>query len=314
MNNLKEKNKFQIDDASEGMRLDNYLLKTIRDVPKSKIYSIIRKGEVRVNSKRVKPLYKLKIDDLVRIPPNLIKNRSQKKKSSIKYKDLDWIDDIIIHEDKAFLVLNKPSGIAVHGGSGVSSGLIELLRAHRDNNKEDLELVHRLDKETSGCLLISRKRSKLRLLHKYFRDGRVEKTYLGLLMGSFKKKSFLVDQPLKINRDNNQRKAIPDKHGKRAITEFNLVEEFTNCALFQIKPITGKTHQIRAHANFIGKPLAGDQRYNPKPDCLENVGLKRLFLHAASISFPLPNDSEKKITIESNLGNELINVIAKLRI
>ena len=171
MNNLKEKNKFQIDDASEGMRLDNYLLKTIRDVPKSKIYSIIRKGEVRVNSKRVKPLYKLKIDDLVRIPPNLIINRSQKKKSSIKYKDLDWIDDIIIHEDKAFLVLNKPSGIAVHGGSGVSSGLIELLRAHRDNNKEDLELVHRLDKETSGCLLISRKRSKLRLLQPMNSDG-----------------------------------------------------------------------------------------------------------------------------------------------
>ena len=138
MNNLKEKNKFQIDDASEDMRLDNYLLKTIRDVPKSKIYSIIRKGEVRVNSKRVKPLYKLKIDDLVRIPPNLIKNQSQKKKSSIKYKDLNWIEDIIIHEDKSFLVLNKPSGIAVHGGSGVSSGLIELLRAQRDNNKDCL--------------------------------------------------------------------------------------------------------------------------------------------------------------------------------
>ena len=133
-------------------------------------------------------------------------------------------------------------------------------------------------------------------------------------MGSFKKKSFLVDQPLKINRDNNQRKPLPDKHGNRAITEYKLVEEFNNCALFQIKPITGKTHQIRAHANFIGKPLAGDQRYNPKPDCLENIGLKRLFLHAASISFPLPNDSEKKITIESNLGKELISVIAELRV
>ena len=314
MNDLKESNKFQIDDTSEGMRLDNYLLKTIKAVPKSKIYSIIRKGEVRVNSKRAKPLYKLKLDDLIRIPPYLIKTRALKKKPSIKYKDLDWINDIIIHEDKSFLVLNKPSGIAVHGGSGVSSGLIELLRAQRDNNKEDLELVHRLDKETSGCLLISRKRSKLRLLHKYFRDGRVEKTYLGLLMGSFKKKSFIVNQPLKINRDNNQRKAVPDNLGKSAITEFNLVEEFNNCALFQIKPVTGKTHQIRAHANFIGKPLAGDQRYNSKPDFLENVGLKRLFLHAESISFPLPIDSEEMITIESKLGQELIDVIAKLRI
>ena len=314
MNNLKESNKFQIDDTSEGMRLDNYLLKTIKDVPKSKIYSIIRKGEVRVNSKRVKPLYKLKLNDLIRVPPNLIKNRNQKKKPSIKYQDLNWINDIVIHEDKSFLVLNKPSGIAVHGGSGVSSGLIELLRAHRESSKEDLELVHRLDKETSGCLLISRKRSKLRLLHKYFREGRVEKTYLGLLMGNFKKRSFLVEQPLKINRDNNQRKAVPDNHGKSAITEFNLVEEFNNCALFQIKPITGRTHQIRAHANFIGKPLAGDQRYNPKSDSLENVGLKRLFLHAVSISFPLPIDSEEMITIESKLGQELIDVIAKLRI
>lgn len=312
MNNPKEKNKFQIDDTSEGMRLDNYLLKTIKGIPKSKIYNIIRKGEVRVNSKRVKPLYKLKIDDLIRIPPNLSKIGSQKK-LSIKHKDLNWIDDIIIYEDDAFLVLNKPSGIAVHGGSGISNGLIELLRTHRDTNKEDLELVHRLDKETSGCLLVSKKRSKLRLLHKYFRDGRVDKTYLGLLMGSFKKKSFVVDQPLKINRDNNQRKAVPDSDGKRAVTEFNLMEEFDNCALFQIKPITGKTHQIRVHANFIGKPLAGDQRYNPEPDCLENFGLKRLFLHAKSISFPLPNAAEKIITIESNIGNELNDVISKLR-
>ena len=133
-------------------------------------------------------------------------------------------------------------------------------------------------------------------------------------MGSFKKKNFIVDQPLKINSDNNQRKAVPNTYGKRAITEFNLVEEFNNCALFQIKPITGKTHQIRAHANFIGKPLAGDQRYNPKPDCLEKFGLKRLFLHAKSISFPMPNDSEEITTIESNLGNELIDVITNLRI
>ena len=118
---------------------------------------------------------------------------------------------------------------------------------------------------------------------------------------------------LKINSDNNQRKAVPDSDGKRAITEFNLMEEFDNCALFQIKPITGKTHQIRVHANFIGKPLAGDQRYNPEPDFLENFGLKRLFLHAKLISFPLPNAAEKIISIESNIGNELNDVISKLR-
>ncbi len=313
MSPKERKNKFLIDENSIDMRLDNYLLKQIKDVPKSKIYKIIRKGEVRVNSKRIKPLYKLKKGDLIRIPPNLIYDEGAKKKP-IKPHNLDWIKDIIIHEDDGFMVLNKPSRMAVHGGSGSSQGLIELLRFQRDNPKEDLELVHRLDKETSGCLLISRKRSKLRLLHQYFREGSVDKTYLGLLMGSFKEDSFIVDQPLKIHTKNNLRKATPDKDGKKAITKFKLLEKFENCALFEIKPVTGKTHQIRAHASFINKPLAGDQRYNPQPDILsQSAGLKRLFLHATSISFPALDDRKSMITFESEIGDELSQVLFKLR-
>ena len=313
MSSKERKNKFLIDENSIDMRLDNYLLNQIKDVPRSKIYKIIRKGEVRVNSKRIKPFYKLKKGDLIRIPPNLIYDEGAKKKP-IKPHNLDWIKDIIIHEDDGFMVLNKPSRMAVHGGSGSSQGLIELLRFQRDNPKEDLELVHRLDKETSGCLLISRKRSKLRLLHQYFREGSVDKTYLGLLMGSFKEDSFIVDQPLKIHTKNNLRKAIPDKDGKKAITKFKLLEKFENCALFEIKPVTGKTHQIRAHASFINKPLAGDQRYNPQPDILsQSAGLKRLFLHATSISFPALDDRKSMITFESEIGDELSQVLFKLR-
>ena len=313
MGSKEGKNKFLIDEDSIDMRLDNYLLKRIKDVPKSKIYKIIRKGEVRVNSKRIKPLYKLKKGDLIRIPPNLIYYKGTKR-NPIKPKNLDWINDIVIHEDDGFLVLNKPSRMAVHGGSGSSQGLIELLRYQRDNPKEDLELVHRLDKETSGCLLISRKRSKLRLLHQYFREGSIDKTYLGLLMGSFKEDSFIVDQPLRIHTKNNLRKAIPDKEGKKAITKFKLLEKFDDCALFEIKPITGKTHQIRAHASFVNKPLAGDQRYNPQPDVLsQSAGLKRLFLHATSISFPSLDDAKSIITFESDIGDELSRVISNLR-
>ena len=140
---------------SEGMRLDNFLLKSLKGIPKTKIYSMIRKGEVRINSKRAKPMSRIKTDDLIRIPPNLVANKKSEKKP--KKMDLSWIDEIILHEEKGFLVVNKPSGLAVHGGSGVSFGLIELIRQHRDKKYETLELVHRIDKETSGILLIAKK-------------------------------------------------------------------------------------------------------------------------------------------------------------
>ena len=141
---------------SEGMRLDNFLLKSLKGIPKTKIYSMIRKGEVRINSKRAKPMSRIKTDDLIRIPPNLVANKKSEKKP--KKMDLSWIDETILHEEKGFLVVNKPSGLAVHGGSGVSFGLIELITQHRDKKYETLELVHRIDKETSGILLIAKKR------------------------------------------------------------------------------------------------------------------------------------------------------------
>ncbi|HJL80770.1 MAG TPA: pseudouridine synthase, partial [Gammaproteobacteria bacterium] len=181
-----------IDLNSDGMRLDNFLIKSLKGLPKTKIYSMIRKGEVRINSKRAKPMSRIQLDDLIRIPPYLSTIKKPEKKS--KKMDLEWIDEIILHEEKGFLVVNKPSGLAVHGGSGVSFGLIELLRRHRDQKYETLELVHRIDKETSGIILIAKKRSTLRRLHQYFRDGSIRKTYQAMLLGEPDEETFVIDQ------------------------------------------------------------------------------------------------------------------------
>ena len=270
---------------SDGMRLDNFLLKSLKGIPKTKIYSMIRKGEVRINSKRAKPMSRIKTDDRIRIPPNLVANKKSEKKP--KKMDLSWIDETILHEEKGFLVVNKPSGLAVHGGSGVSFGLIELLRRHREKKYETLELVHRIDKETSGIILIAKKRSILRTLHQYFRDGLIKKKYQALLLGNPVVEDFIIDQPIRIDRSNKYRKSIIDPEGLKAITEFKMVKRFSHASLFEISPITGRTHQIRAHSAFINMPIAGDIRYGIKNDIIKkSFGLKRLFLHASEISFP----------------------------
>ena len=275
-----------IDPNSDGMRLDNFLLKMLKGLPKTKIYSMIRKGEVRINSKRAKPMSRIKSEDLIRIPPHLISRKSIEKKPS-KTMDLNWIDEIILHEEKGFLVVNKPSGLAVHGGSGVSFGLIELLRRHRNKKYETLELVHRIDKETSGIILIAKKRSILRKLHQYFREGAIKKKYQALLIGNPVREAFIIDQPIRIDRSNKHRKSIIDTDGLRAITEFKMIERMNHASLFDISPITGRTHQIRAHSAFIKMPIAGDLRYGIKNDIIKkSYGLKRLFLHASEISFP----------------------------
>ena len=205
--------------------------------------------------------------------------------------------------------------MAVHGGSGIHFGLIELLRSFRNKNHEHLELVHRLDIETSGCLLISKKKSKLRKLHEYFREGKVNKTYLGLMIGKFKNTVIEIDQPLKIiSTSESGRLAMPDDLGKKSKTKFFLMEEFKNSALFKIEPITGKTHQIRAHAKYIKTPLAGDQRYGIQPDeIVTEYGLTRLFLHAESISFPGLSPSETTFSFKSELDPKLTKVLEKLR-
>jgi len=314
MKDLGRNNKVIVPSEDDGMRLDNYLIKIIKDIPKSRIYRMIRKGEVRINSKRAKPSSRVHINDKVRIPPNTLKR--PKSNFSFASKDhLSWIKNIIIFENDSFLVVNKPSGLAVHGGSGIHFGLIELLRSFRKNNHEHLELVHRLDKETSGCLLISKKKSKLRKLHEYFREGKVKKTYLGLMVGKFKKTVYEIDQSLKIiSTSERGRSAIPDDLGKKSVTKFFLLEKYKNSALFKIEPITGKTHQIRAHAKYMKTPLAADQRYGIQPDqIVTEYGLTRLFLHAESITFPGLSSSENTFSFKSELDPKLTKVLEKLR-
>ena len=314
MKDLGIKNKVIVSSYDDGMRLDNYLLKIIKGMPKSRIYRMIRKGEVRINSKRAKPSSRVHINDKVRIPPNTL-NKPKPNFSSASKDDLSWINNIVIYENDSFLLVNKPSGLAVHGGSGIHFGLIELLRSFRKKKYEHLELVHRLDKETSGCLLISKKKSKLRKLHEYFREGKVKKTYLGLMIGTFKNTVIEIDQPLKIiSTSQSGRLAVPEDLGKKSKTKFFLKEEFKNSALFKIQPITGKTHQIRAHAKYIKTPLAGDQRYGTQPDeIVSEYGLTRLFLHAEAISFPGLSSSESVFSFKSKLDPKLTKVLEKLR-
>ena len=311
--NKKPTNKFNIDEKNHGMRLDNYLVKTIKGIPQKKIYSMIRKGEVRINSKRVKPKDKVRSGDIVRIPPNLI-YATKELVLKVKPESLSWIEDTIIYEDDSFLVLNKPSGIAVHGGSGISGGIIELLRLHRKNIREDLELVHRIDKDTSGCLLISKKRSRLRKLHTYFREGQVKKNYIGLLVGKTDENNFTVDQPLNVIRaNNNQRMAIPDIEGKKSITLFNRIKKYNDCSLYNIKPLTGRTHQIRAHTKFLKSSLAGDERYGKQPDIIKkSTSLNRLFLHAESISFPCLSENGQNFKINCDLPKSLQKVLDEI--
>ncbi len=314
MKDLRINNKVTVPSEDEGMRLDNYLIKIIKGMPKSRIYRMIRKGEVRINSKRAKPSSRVHINDQVRIPPNVL-TKPKTNFSSVSKNDLSWIKNIVIFENDSFLLVNKPSGLAVHGGSGIHFGLIELLRSFRKKNYEHLELVHRLDKETSGCLLISKKKSKLRKLHKYFREGKVKKTYLGLMLGKFKKTLYEINQPLSvISNSESGRLAIPDDLGKKSKTKFFLLEQYKNSALFKIEPITGKTHQIRAHAKYMKTPLAADQRYGVQPDqIVTKYGLTRLFLHAESIAFPDLSSGQNTFSFKSELDPKLKKVLDKLR-
>lgn len=312
MKKEKKNNILLIDLNSDGMRLDNFLLKTLKGLPKARIYSMIRKGEARINSKRAKPMTRLKTDDLIRIPPHLVPG-NPKEKNPTKAMDLNWIDEIILHEEKGFIVVNKPSGLAVHGGSGVSFGLIELLRRHREKKYETLELVHRIDKETSGIILIAKKRSILRKLHQYFRDGLIKKKYQALLLGNPVEEDFVIDQPIRIDRSNKYRKSIIDPEGLKAITEFKMVKRFSHASLFEISPITGRTHQIRAHSAFINMPIAGDIRYGIKNDIIKkSFGLKRLFLHASEISFPQFEISNSNYHFKADLSEELKAVLLNI--
>ncbi len=293
--------KVLIDGEQSGQRIDNFLRRELPGLPKGRLYRILRKGEVRVNGGRVRAEYRLAEGDEVRIPPA----RINEGPAEVAQGRIAAIENQIIFEDKRLLVINKPSGLAVHGGSGISHGAIELLRAARPELR-DLSLVHRLDRETSGCLVLAKKRSALRELHGRFRDGTVEKNYLALVAGDWQFGEHLIDAPLLVeHRKNGERHVVVSGAGKSAQTVMRLSRTFGIYSLLQCQPRTGRTHQIRVHALHAGHPIAGDERYgDPEVNAqAKKQGLKRLFLHAQSIAFP--DDSGNELHFTAPLADDL---------
>ena len=288
----------QIDEEQQGQRIDNYLVNQLKDVPKSHIYKILRSGEVRVNSKRVKPTYRLMEGDQIRIPPCRVGERTETPARMPDY------DIPILFEDNHFLIVNKPCGLAVHAGSGIAAGLIEVIRQTRDDLRY-VELAHRLDRETSGCLILAKKRSALNAIHTALQTQQVKKTYWALVKGRWPKALNKVDKPLLKNQvASGERIVKVASDGKSSVTTFQVLNYFptADLTLVAAHPITGRTHQIRVHAASEGYPLLGDTKYGDKAvnKWAKQHGLARLFLHAHHVSFPHP------------LSGELLKVSAEL--
>lgn len=301
--------KVRIDTEQAGQRIDNFLRRELPGLPKSRLYRIIRRGEVRVNGGRIKVEYRLAAGDEVRIPPARVNDGPGEAPPG----KIASLENHVLFEDKRILVINKPSGIAVHGGSGISHGVIELLRESRPEIR-DLSLVHRLDRETSGCLVLAKRRSALRELHERFRQGTVEKNYLALVAGDWQFGEHLVDAPLLVqHRKNGERHVVVSDGGKAARTLFRLSRTFGQYSLLQCQPETGRTHQIRVHALHTGHPLAGDDRYGDAEvnAAAKKRGLKRLFLHAQSIAFP--DDSGNELHFTAPLPDDLDRFLQKIR-
>lgn len=271
-------------------RLDNFLLSQLKGVPKSRIYKLLRSGQVRVNKGRKKPSYRLQLGDQVRIPPvsTVEPNRIQAPRAL-----LDKVNASILYENDDLLVINKPAGLAVHGGSNVKYGLIEILRQSRPN-APILELVHRLDQQTSGCLVIAKSRQSLIQLHDQFRsDSEMEKIYQAIVVGRWQGGERLIDVPLKKdNRQGGERMVTVDADGKAARSLFSPLAYYDEASVMEVKLFTGRTHQIRVHARHVGHPVAGDRKYGDHPynQTLKDRGLRRMFLHAQRLSFRLDRD------------------------
>ncbi|AEB57705.1 23S rRNA pseudouridine(955/2504/2580) synthase RluC [Ectopseudomonas mendocina] len=279
-----------------GQRIDNFLRAQLKGVPKTLIYRILRKGEVRVNKGRIKPEYKLQAGDVVRVPPLRLAERDEPE--PLAQGLLERLEAAIVYEDKALIVLNKPAGIAVHGGSGLNYGVIEAFRQLRPDAK-DLELVHRLDRDTSGLLMIAKKRSMLRHLHEQLRGDGVDKRYMALVRGHWATAKKQVNAPLqKSNLRSGERMVEVDGEGKEALTLFRVLRRFGEFAtLVEAKPVTGRTHQIRVHAKHAGHSIAGDSKYGDDGFTREirELGGKRLFLHAYELHVPLPEGGVLKL-------------------
>lgn len=279
-----------------GQRIDNFLRTQLKGVPKTLIYRILRKGEVRVNKGRIKPEYKLQAGDIVRVPPLRLAERDEP--APLAQGLLDRLEASIVFEDKALIVINKPAGIAVHGGSGLNFGVIEAFRQLRPDAKE-LELVHRLDRDTSGLLMIAKKRSMLRHLHAELRGDGVDKRYMALVRGHWATAKKQVNAPLLKNTlRSGERMVEVNDEGKEALTIFRVLRRFGEFAtLIEARPVTGRTHQIRVHALHAGHAIAGDSKYGDEDFTREirDAGGKRLFLHAYALRVPLPDGGELQL-------------------
>lgn len=303
-----------IDADDAGQRVDNYLVRELKGVPKTRVYRIIRKGEVRVNKKRVTAVYRLESGDILRIPPIRVAEKTDKVKPGAAL--TGKLESAIIYEDDKLIIINKPSGIAVHGGSGINYGVIEALRKIRPDARS-LELVHRLDRDTSGCLMIAKRRSMLRYLHVQFQEDKVSKIYNALVIGRWPSRKLLVNAPLLKNTlRSGERMVKVDPEGKRSRTRYQVLERFNHggdsATLVEASPVTGRTHQIRVHCLHAGHAILGDDKYGTDEDNMHyrNFGLKRLFLHAARLQLTLPDGTP--LTVDAPLPPELRDVLSTL--
>jgi 23S rRNA pseudouridine955/2504/2580 synthase len=293
-----------VGEESATQRIDNFLLRHLKGVPKSHVYRVLRSGEVRVNSGRVKPEYRLQAGDRIRVPPVRV---AQKAATTLRPRELPAMR--IVFEDEALLVVDKPSGLAVHGGSGVSFGVIESLRAQRPRARF-LELAHRLDRDTSGLLMLGKKRGALVELHRMLREGEVDKTYLAVVKGSWKeKKEIEIREPLhKHVNARGERRVSVQADGMAAITRVKPLKASAQSSLLELRLLTGRTHQIRVHLAHAGHPVLGDDKYGDFElnRRLAKAGMKRLLLHASRLKLrhpltaralafesPLPADMER---------------------
>jgi 23S rRNA pseudouridine955/2504/2580 synthase len=292
-----------------GQRIDNFLVTRLKGMPKSRIYRLLRKGEVRVNKKRIDASYRLCEGDDIRLPPVFLEERAQQVPPSKSTEAL--LASRILYEDDNLLVINKPSGMSVHLGSTVRVGVIEALR-HMYPKCPNMELAHRLDSETSGCLVIAKKKRILRELHSLLREGQMKKMYWALTLGKWKDSELRVDLPLhKDYQDGGKHVVEVRGDGKTALTVFHTIKSYKReASLMEVKLHTGRTHQIRVHAQHRGHPVAGDDRYGDMEfnKLVRQLGLKRMFLHARSIDFTLPS-LDQRITVEAPLDPELEAII-----
>ena len=289
-----------------GQRLDNFLVGQARGVPRSRLYRAIRKGELRVNGSRARPGHRLQAGDKVRIPPLVCKEGTE-------VSDRHDFSSFVIHEDDRLLIINKPSGWAVHGGSGIAYGVVEALRAARRDLRY-LQLAHRLDRDTSGLLLLAKKRSSLCTLQDAMRERRLDKRYLALVAGNWPGRREQVSEPLvKQVLSSGERMVRVREDGLECLTRFRILKAFPDCTLVEARPVTGRTHQIRVHARHVGHPVIGDEKYGNRKtlDIAGAYGIKRLFLHALSVNIPdlgevmapLPDELESAL---SRLGWQLV--------